>query len=439
MMNFSMEHPGHCYKNSNLNPASAEETQAVIAARKLLLDDDGNYLGDDRAIFGSFINSDNDTRAPNAFIKEQNRIIGEAADGKADHSPDIGHNNRCQNNAMHKLMEKDKSFKGKLGLNNLRISSMTSDTSQILKELARNYEIYGPGHKPSINACQEQLGALVYHHCGIHDKCKHERWCTFLKVKNEHPEWSEDRIAAQAAEETNRPHEGKDMSLDEDGMKALTAEIMARYSEESLEKLALGGCSNLSENFWGMNTKFSEGKRLNQDHSDLWEIINYLSFCRKGDGNIDNTHDEVSEKLSLPITSPELRHQKIFGKKRKYDQHRQATEDYHRTRTLAKISKAYKMGKLEAKKCHKSGKVPLGESAKSSVGDAKVEKAKAPRCCGSCNQPGHTVVRCKMPQAPKAQPTGLFDWDIDALSLADELNIQPKKAKLNLLAAEDWV
>ena len=41
MCNFSTAHEGTCYKNSNLSPASAEGPQATMAARALLLDDNG--------------------------------------------------------------------------------------------------------------------------------------------------------------------------------------------------------------------------------------------------------------------------------------------------------------------------------------------------------------------------------------------------------------
>jgi hypothetical protein len=49
-----MEHEGICYRNSKHNPASAEEYQAADIARMLLLDDEGEYLGDDVAIFAGF-------------------------------------------------------------------------------------------------------------------------------------------------------------------------------------------------------------------------------------------------------------------------------------------------------------------------------------------------------------------------------------------------
>ena len=51
--NFLMAHEGFCYRNSKYNPASAVEYQAKEVARDLLVDEDGNYRGDDVAIFAA--------------------------------------------------------------------------------------------------------------------------------------------------------------------------------------------------------------------------------------------------------------------------------------------------------------------------------------------------------------------------------------------------
>ena len=59
--NFSMAHIGVCYRNSKLAPALAYEPQSAMMVRDLLLDDKGNYVGDDRAIFAKVITSENDT------------------------------------------------------------------------------------------------------------------------------------------------------------------------------------------------------------------------------------------------------------------------------------------------------------------------------------------------------------------------------------------
>ena len=74
--------------------------------------------------------------------------------------------------------------------------------------------------------------------------------------------------------------------------------------------------------FGNMNTKFSEGKRLCLDHTDAWVVMDFLSFCRKGDGNIEQTHDQVSDRLCLPLTSPEIQYQAIATKNRKSTQER---------------------------------------------------------------------------------------------------------------------
>ena len=268
--NFSMAHKGECYSNSNLVPASAEEPHSTILARELLLDKNEKYVGNDRAIFAGTINADNDTRGPAAFIREQNRIIGESADDLAEYFPDKGHVMKNSNNTFHKVRDENKSFKGAAVLTNLRIKSLNAD----IKKVVDDYEENGYGNPDTRKACLRQLLAIVPHHCGLHDQCTDEKWCKFLKVQKEHPEWEEDDIAKQAAVETNQSHCGKNMSLSDEGIYILNTKIGLRFNEKTIDKIAGGGCSNLSENFWNMNTKFSQGKCLCLDHTDKRAVIN---------------------------------------------------------------------------------------------------------------------------------------------------------------------
>ena len=55
-----------------------------MMARELLVDSKGEYVGDEKAIFAKVITSDNNTRAPFSFIREQNEIIGSNANDVAD-------------------------------------------------------------------------------------------------------------------------------------------------------------------------------------------------------------------------------------------------------------------------------------------------------------------------------------------------------------------
>ena len=117
------------------------------------------------------VTSDNDTRAPYRFIREQNLLIGTAADNLAEHLPDKGHVMKCKNNALFKIRQDDKSFSGVNLLSNLRIKSIVSD----IKEVIDDYEVNGFGDEQAQSVCLRQLEAVVPHQCGDHSKCIHVR------------------------------------------------------------------------------------------------------------------------------------------------------------------------------------------------------------------------------------------------------------------------
>ena len=166
-----MKNKGVYNKNSNVALAVAEEYQDAIAAKELLVNADGKYLGDDQVVFCRTIQAGNDTRAPSAFIQDQNVIIGSAADRLAEHTPDRGHVIKCCDNQLHKTKKEDPLLRGVHALTNLRIKALNSDISDVIKD----YEEHGTGDEAARRTCLEQLEAIVPHHCAIHDNCKHEK------------------------------------------------------------------------------------------------------------------------------------------------------------------------------------------------------------------------------------------------------------------------
>ena len=142
------------------------------------------------------------------------------------------------------------------------------------------------------------------------------------------------------------------MSLSSDGIAKLTSKISSRFNAKTIDKIVGGGCSNLSENFWGVTTKLSEGKRLNFDHTDAYITRNKLTFCRIGVGNIENTHNDVSARLGLSVTSPESVYLTRAGKKRAREKLRQRSDSYKQSHIFAKLSKDHRMGKVDARKLH---------------------------------------------------------------------------------------
>ena len=95
-------------------------------------DANDQYLGDDVGVFLQLVKTNNDTRGPTHFIREQHEITGAATNGKADHLSDRGHVVKCDNNMMFNLREKERSLKGAHGLTNMIIKSINSDCSAVI-------------------------------------------------------------------------------------------------------------------------------------------------------------------------------------------------------------------------------------------------------------------------------------------------------------------
>ena len=74
---------------------------------------------------------------------------------------------KCQNNAMFKIRQEDKSYSGISLLSNLRIKSLVSD----IKEVVDDYEKNGFGDDSARAACIAQLETIVTHQCGDHSNC----------------------------------------------------------------------------------------------------------------------------------------------------------------------------------------------------------------------------------------------------------------------------
>ena len=420
---FSTQHDGHCYKtNGNWSVAVAEEHLCEEIGKRLLVDEDGNYLGDHKALFAQKISSDNDTRSPQRLMQSQNKIIGEAADGKARQLPDRNHVIKNTSNDIYSFRGKDKTVgSGVSGLNNERIAWIKSD----LNRIGVSYQLDGIGDKNRPKYL-ELVNALIPHHCGDHSQCKHKEFCTFAKVKSENPTMSNNEVEAEAAKQSTRCHK---LSLDKKGISDVTNILLKRFGPKSIDNSAAGGCSNFSEAFWNCLTKFTEGKRINVDHTDLWTSVNQLVFIRSGNGNIEQTHQDISEQLSLPLSSISQQYRKRADEKQTKDQARAKSEQAKQARCISKITKSARMGKEEAKdrrSRYKTEKVKLSETQTSTM-------RKAPRSvprCSKCGQPGHTKRSCKMPAAPKKRTyTKLLDFGIEELDGLEKFMQSKKKMK----------
>ena len=206
------------------------------------------------------------------------------------------------------------------------------------------------------------------------------------------------------------------MELSYDGVRIIQNELMKRFNTKNIDKISEMACSNDCEGFFGVLTKFTEGKRLNLEHTDLWRNMIMLVFCRTG--IIEETHHELSRLLNLGSTEIEVMRLMQNGKKRKRNKERSSSEAGKEARLVAKITNTIRMGKEDGKKKHKSEKLSTTKPTKSKV-----------KRCTKCEQIGHATRECPVLKPKCKRKMDSIDWNT--------LYSPPKKAK-NYTAKIEW-
>ena len=136
---FSMQHDGTCYRKSKVSTAASEEFLTEQCARDLLLDASGNPRDEATCVYASTVVADNDSKSVKRGQRAQQEIIGDAVHGVSTHDPDLNHLIKNQSNDMFDAAKKNPALRGQTGLKPLRIKSLSSDMTQIVKDLHNSH------------------------------------------------------------------------------------------------------------------------------------------------------------------------------------------------------------------------------------------------------------------------------------------------------------
>ena len=281
-----LRHPDKkCHRNTKYSPANAEENAMEDLGRNLLIDPaTGKFLPDEEAILCLQVITDGDTKGAIRLMKAQADLVTEF-DGKGSQYPDVGHFMKCISGALHRLA--GEGFGGANLLEPARIKTIVADISKSIKSYGETFKkLYVPTQtrdqqhpKLAIHraATLKHIMNIVPHHCGDHHNClgdcnmiKLQRYAvarhcaeTGDKVTNAAeilPQYSKEVLVKYANESR---FQGKSMSMSPAGVAAVNHEISKRLNDSNIDRVALTYSSNNCENFFGMLTKYSHGKRIN--------------------------------------------------------------------------------------------------------------------------------------------------------------------------------
>jgi hypothetical protein len=72
---FISQHEGECSRTSKNSPAVAEEFALASTGTRLLVDESGNFRGDQEAVFLKIVIRDGDSKGANRLIQSQVDVI----------------------------------------------------------------------------------------------------------------------------------------------------------------------------------------------------------------------------------------------------------------------------------------------------------------------------------------------------------------------------
>ena len=394
-----VRHEGKCFRNTKHGPAVAEEYACVEAANALLFNKDGKFLGPEEACFIDKLVTDGDTRGAKKFIKKQCELLGDLVKGIATHIPDIGHFIKTISNGFYKFKTKNKEYSGVGLLVPIRIKTISSDVSRHLRNYRDNMIKPNSIRSFERKKCLDNIDSIIHHHCGNHDFCS-LGWCKYKQIVYEEKaklrffkKGFEKKLSTELHKKIEERYskvsrfQGRSMNISLIGQNEIKTIISSRITVDNIDKLAEIMSSNLCELYFGVLNKFSEGKRLNLDHADAWQIMQLFVAGILSDKEYTN---RVSTDIGInKNTISNIKLSKMVSKKKYHS-------DYKRTEAAIFRRKLSKQGKnllLGRNAKDKSRHIPDKLLIKSTPKKRK-KKSTSETKCSNCGRPGHTKSDC---------------------------------------------
>ena len=174
---------------------------------------------------------------------------------------------------------------------------MTADISRILRQYGKQYRSLDDGlnSKTKLDRYRYQaikrIACIIPHHCSDHSNCCYDD-CKMIQLQRhfiakdrvEFPtEDGEDEVPMKDILRLHKQgirkeyakafrFSGKAMSMGKIGQQTVYREITKRLNEGNIDRVSLAMSSNDCENYFGLLSKFSHGKRIYFGQTDSWQV-----------------------------------------------------------------------------------------------------------------------------------------------------------------------
>ena len=155
---------------------------------------------------------------------------------------------------------------------------------------------------------------------------------------------------------------GTAMNISTSGQHELKSVISKRLTEKNVDKVAELMSSNLCELYFGVLTKFTEGKRLNVDSGDAWRIMQYFVAGMRSDPNFVRN---LAAEIGIANTTIAAKKEELRLKRKEYLSTYKQTEKAMFRRKVTKQAKNVLLGRNSRDKCrHEPDKLNIKTTKK---------------------------------------------------------------------------
>jgi hypothetical protein len=154
-------------------------------------------------------------------------------------------------------------------------------------------ESYDKSSVPTENQvlqCEQAILNVLPHHCGDHSGCANDATCGFVRTKLDNGFQLADVLSREQYDEVCKSMFAKKrcrseyyLQLNQKGLVRALREVTLRYNRVSIPQLAKKYTTSPVESLWSKVAQMSQGKRLNQNYSEFWEVAVAIAILSRSD------------------------------------------------------------------------------------------------------------------------------------------------------------
>ena len=187
------------------------------------------------------------------------------------------------------------------------------------------------------------------------------------------------------------------MSMGENGRAQVYKEISKRLDDRNIDRVAMALSSNACENFYGMLTKYTHGKRINYGQTDSWAVFGLYVAGKKSDDRFEDKVQQCAGIQSSYVRDSQIDKSIAVKENHREREKREDVKERQKVRQMAKIKECQKNMRVAGR--HRPNSLSPKDNCKSTNTGLTTKKKRRTRCKNpNCGLLHNSADECQWPK-----------------------------------------